>query len=91
MNDGRLTSGSEDKSIIIYNKTSYKPDIIIKEHNGSIFCIIQLKSGILASCSYDKTIKLYNINENEYKVIKTLNEHKSFVTKKIKLKNKQMI
>ena len=36
MNDGRLVSGSTDKSIIIYNKETYKPDLIIKEHYGAI-------------------------------------------------------
>ena len=41
--------------------------------------------------SGDKTIKLYNINENEYKVIQTLNEHKDEVNKIIELKNKQLV
>ena len=57
LNDGRLVSGSNDKSIIIYNKTTYQPDIIIKEHNNGITCISQLSSGILILCSCDKKIK----------------------------------
>ena len=36
MNDGRLVSGSWDKSIIIYNKETNKPDLIIKEHNKAV-------------------------------------------------------
>ena len=36
MNDGRLVSGSNDKSIIIYNKETYKPDLIIKEHSDGV-------------------------------------------------------
>ena len=44
---GRLVSGSSDNSIIIYNKKTYQPDIIIKEHNKYITCIAQLSSGIL--------------------------------------------
>ena len=36
LNDGRLVSGSKDNSIIIYNKITYQPDIIIKEHNDGI-------------------------------------------------------
>ena len=28
--DGRLVSGSSDKSIIIYNKITYQPELIIK-------------------------------------------------------------
>jgi len=58
LNDGRLVSGSGDKSIIIYNKNTYQPDLIIKEHSRFISCIIQLSSGELVSCSDDKTIQL---------------------------------
>ena len=36
LNDGRLVSGSSDKSIIIYNNKTYQPDIIIKEYNSCI-------------------------------------------------------
>ncbi len=53
LNDGRLISGSDDKLIIIYNKTTYQPDLIINEHKNSVFFIIQLSSGILATCSQD--------------------------------------
>ena len=76
LKDGRFVTGSLDKSIIIYNNKTFKPDLTIKEHNGSVRSVIKLNSGELVSCSDDKTIKLYNINENEYKVIQTLNEHK---------------
>ena len=91
MNDGRFASGSEDYSIIIYNKISYKPDLIIKEHQGSIYCIIQLSSGILASCSDDKTIKLFKIKDNNYEIVQTLNYHTSYVWKIIELKNKTLV
>ena len=40
LNDGRLVSGSYDKSIIIYNKNTYQPDIIIKDHEDRINCIV---------------------------------------------------
>ena len=87
-NDGRLVSGSNDKSIIIYNKETYKPDIIIKEHSDIVEYIIQLSSGILASCSSDKLIKLFNIKENKYEVLQTLNDHTFWVNKIIELKIK---
>ena len=64
MNDGRLASGSYDKSIIIYNKVTYKPDLIIKENKNRVLCIIQLSSGILAFS--EDTIKSFNINNNNY-------------------------
>ena len=50
LDDGRLVSGSSDYSIIIYNKTTYKPDIIIKEHNNWVICILNLKNNTIASC-----------------------------------------
>ena len=65
LKDKRLSSGSADNSIIIYNKENYKPDIIIKEHLNSVQCLNQLKNGILGSSSEDNTIKLFNIKENQ--------------------------
>ena len=91
LNDGRMVSGSKDKSIIIYNKNTYKPDLIIKEHTGEVNFLIQLSSGILASCSNDNTIKLYNINGNNYNVVQTLSNHTNYVYKLIELKNKQLV
>ena len=92
LNDGRLVSCANDYSIIIYNKKTYQPDIIIKEHNNNaIFCITQLSSGILASCSADKTIKLFNIKEMKYDILQTLNYHTNYVLKIIELKNKNLV
>ena len=41
----------------LFNKKTFKPDLIIKEHKRSVLCLTQLSSGILASCSLDQTIK----------------------------------
>ena len=46
LNDGRFATGSEDKSIIIYNNKTFKPDLTIKEHSSSVYSLIQLSSGI---------------------------------------------
>ena len=88
LNDGRLVSGSYDKSIIIYNKITYQPDLIIKEHSNDVYCIIQLSSGELVSCSGDKTVKLFSINGVQYKLLQTLNYHTSSAFKIVELKNK---
>ena len=90
INDGRLVSGSYDRSIIIYNKETYKQDLIIKEHNDCVNCIIQLSSGILVSCSWDKSIKLFNIKGNKYEVLQTIYHHIKWVNKIIELKNKTL-
>jgi len=91
LNDGRLISGSADSSIIIYNKITYKPDLIIKEHKDGVWCITQLSSGIIATCSSDKTIKLFNIKKNNYNILQTLNYHTNDVYKIIELKNKYLV
>ena len=70
---------------------TYQPDLVIKEHKDSVYCIAQLSSGILASCSKDKTIKLFNIKENDYEIIQTLKYHTKAVFKIIELKNNNLI
>ena len=91
LKDGRLVSGSFDKSIIIYNKKTYQPDLIIKEHTDAINCLTTLSSGTLASCSWDNKIKLFNIKENKYEVLQTLNDHADCVYKIIELRNKSLV
>ena len=61
LNDGRFATCSSDKSIIIYNSKTFKPEIIIKEHDSVVNNILKLSSGMLASCSDDNTIKIFNI------------------------------
>ena len=48
-----IISSSYDGSIIIYNKKTFKDDLIIKEHNVNVFCVIQLSSSELVTCSKD--------------------------------------
>ena len=91
LNDGRLVSCSDDKNIIIYNKSTYKPDLMIKEHNNFVSYITKLSSGLLASSSGDKTIKLFNINGNNYEIFQILNYHKDFVFKIKELKNNKLV
>ena len=91
LNDERLVSGSDDNNIIIYNLDTYKPDIIIKDHKGPILYITKLSTGMLASCSQDKTIKLFEIKGNKYELIKSLSYHEKEVFKIIELNNKNLV
>ena len=91
LNDGRLVSGARDYLIIIYNKSTYNPDLIIKEHKGGIFCISQLSSGFLASCSQDKTIKIIKIKGLEYEILQTLEYHTDSVYRIIELNNNTLV
>ena len=74
LQDGRLASGGNDGSVIIYNIKTFIPEIVIKEHSKSIYDIIQLKNGNLISCSYDdKKLNEYKINENNtYKILSSI-------------------
>ena len=45
----------------------------------------------MASCSYDNTIKLFNIKDNKYEILQTLNYHEDWVYKIIELKNKSIV
>ena len=59
LQDGRLASGGNDGSIIIYNPKTFEPEMTIKAHSKSIYDIIQLKNGNLLSCSDgDKTMNI---------------------------------
>ena len=89
--DGRLVSGSYDCSIIIYNKETYQTNIIIKEHKDAVRNLIQLKNKILASCSLDKTIKLFNIKETQYEIIQTIDLHSDWVMKILELSNNYFV
>ena len=89
LNDGRFATYSIDKSIIIYNNRTFKPDLIIKKETYAVIYILQLSSGMLASSSTDNTIKIFNIKNNNYKIIQTLNDHSAF--KIIELNNKKLV
>ena len=91
LKDGRLVSGSGDSYIIVYNKITYQPDIIIKEHKGDVNCITTLSSGELVSCSADKEIKIFIIENNKYKILQTLKHHTNTVCKIMQLKNKNLV
>ena len=91
LKDGRFATCSADESIIIYDNKTFKPDLIIKEHNGGINYIFQLSTGMLATCSKDRTIKIFYIKNNNYDVFQILNNHKESVNKIIELNNKKLV
>ncbi len=89
LDDGRLVSGSGDFNIIVYNKITFKPDIIIKEHKKPIKCFIKMNSNKIISCS--DGIKIFKIKHNFYEILQILDNYKSLVYKIIELKNKNLI
>lgn len=88
LHDGRLASCYSDCSIKVHNTTDYSVVISIDQaHSKGINNISQLKNNQILSCSDDKTIKIWEIFENEYKFITTINYHSSEVLKALPLKN----
>ena len=57
LDDGRLVGSLSNNNIIVFNKRTFKSDIIIKEIDSSIDDIFRLVSNILAICIKDT--KLY--------------------------------
>ena len=53
----------------------YKSDLIKKEHWVVVLYITQFSLGILATCSSDNFIKLFNIKGNNYDNLLTFNYH----------------
>lgn len=78
--DGRLAS-SQDKLIKVFNLQNNKCDITIEAHSENVFYVSLLSNGCLVSCSADKLIKIWEIEDNTYKCLQTLSGHTSFVNK----------
>ena len=63
---------------------------IINEHSDDVYSLLLLSDGRLASCSYDKTIKIYDINNNYHCDI-TLEGHTHGVIYISQLDNNKLI
>lgn len=75
----------------IVNISKAKCSHIINEHTDSVDSVLILSDGRLASCSHDKTIKIYNMNNN-YKCDITINtEHTDCVANISQLENGKLV
>ena len=74
LKDGRLVSGSEDKSIIIWNLELTKPDIIIKDNIYPIKIVKLLNDGKLICGSY-KEMRIYNDSFNCINILKDISNN----------------
>lgn len=85
LRDGRIVSGVYDKGVVVYRKKTYESDIIIQDFFVSSLC--GLRNGCLAYSIGNMTIKILEINENNYKIIHTLKGHKTEVKRLIELQD----
>ena len=68
-----LASAGQDKTVRIWDPTTYGPIFTLNGHNETIWGLKVISSDILASASIDNTVKLWNISSGT--LIKTLANH----------------
>ena len=92
LSDGRLASCSCDYTIKIHSiSPKYCNDITILGHKGSVTSVTEIKQTVIASSSFDDTIKIWNISKSKYKLLHTLTGHISIVTKVIYVPHKNVL
>lgn len=68
-----LASGSEDRTVKIWNAITGDLLRILSGHTGQVNCVVFANGNLLASGSSDTTIKLWDINTGE--IIRTMTGH----------------
>ena len=77
LHDKRIATVSSDSSISIC-RINYENKTFIQEikkthaHSSSVLSICELHDGRLITCSIDMSIKVWNVCQNEIKLLKTL-------------------
>ena len=86
-----ISCSSHTIKIWSITQSSYQCDYTINNaHNDYIWKVIPLTNNRIASCSGDKTIKIWNSN-HPYNLINTLNGHTDDVRSIIQLKDKDIL
>jgi WD40 repeat protein len=63
--DGRIVSGSEDRTIRIWNSSTGDCEMSLCGHNSYVKAIAVLPDGRIVSGSVDKTIRIWNLSTGE--------------------------
>ena len=93
-----IISGADDMKIKIWKKIGNNENninnewTVIKEyigHRHSIRTLCKINEDTFASGSFDGSIKIWNLNENDF--IQSLEGHKSYVISIIKIKNGDLV
>lgn len=79
----RLATGSKDKTIMIWNISTYELMNTLRGHDDMVMSIIQLDDNTLISSSLDQTIKVWDLNS--YSCKDTLKGHRLYIKNLLKL------
>lgn len=92
LQDGRIAVGYDDGIIGIFSlKNDIKLEIELIGHTESVLYFFQSESGKLISCSYDRSIKIWNIEETSYNCEYTIKDaHDESICQIISLHNNKM-
>ena len=67
LQDGRLAAGYDDEIIRIFSlENDFKLELELRGHTETVVYFFQSENRKLVSCSYDRSIKLWTIEENSY-------------------------
>ena len=92
LQDGRLASGGNSTSIIIYNNQTFKSEMTIKEYSNYIMHLTQLKNGNLVSLGADAYINIYSLLDNyKYIVLQKIKNHTSRIHKLREIDNNKFM
>lgn len=74
-----LVSAGADASIIVWHTSSGKHRNTLSGHTGSVRSLALNKEGLLASSSFDGTVKLWQVDKSEAQYLSTLYGHTHWV------------
>ena len=69
--DGKILMGTRDGKIIVYKTWKCDEKYELNIFGNSVQAIIELPNKYLAGCSNDKTVKIFNIKNDQAEIIKT--------------------